>query len=114
MILDYMEQLQKTNTKNRIFSEKIFRNNFFFCKKLESLAIFLVANKIFTVSELHSIKMIKELFKQLPCDKPTQNIDVLKNIPIQYPTRLDSKGFLSSKYNRTVYKEKFVGKYLDI
>ena len=98
----------KTNLKKKSkLSEKNFES-IFFRKKLDSLADILVENKIFTVSELYIIEMIKEFFKQLRCGVPLQSIDVLKNNRSQYPTRRNSKGLFSSKYNRTVVKKKSV------
>ena len=41
--------------------------------------------------------MLKELFKKLHGEGPTQNIDVSVNNPSQYPTRWNFKGLLPSK-----------------
>ena len=49
--------------------------------------------------------MLKELFKKLHGEGPTQNIDVSVNNPSQYPTRWNFKGLLPSKNKRAVIKK---------
>ena len=73
---------------------------------MNSLAGLLVESKIVTCLELYIIENMKELLKQLRCEAPTQNIDVLENDSSQYATRWNSKQLFMSKYNWTIVKKK--------
>ena len=70
------------------------------------LADILVEKEFFIVFLQYIVEVVEELFQQLHSQALTQNNDVSEIIPIQYPTRWNLKGLLTSKYHRMVVRER--------
>ena len=96
----------KTNLKKIENAQRRILRAIFFKKKFDSLRDILLDNKIFTVYELYTLEIVKELFKQLRNVSPVQYLEMPNVTHAIMTTRWRAKGLFSTTYSRTVTKRK--------
>ena len=92
----------KTNLKKIENAQRRILRAIFFKKKFDSLR----DNKIFTVYELYTLEIVKELFKQLRNESAVQYLEIPSVTDAIMTTRWRAKGLFSTTYSRTVTKRK--------
>ena len=97
----------KNNLKKIEMAQRRILRAIFFKKKYDSLENILGQNKIFTVFELYLVELVKELFRQLQSQSPTNFLPEMNSIAVKkHVTRSKMKGFLPIIRGRTLMKRK--------
>ena len=96
----------KTNLKKIENAQRRILRAIFFKNKFDSLRDILLDNKIFTVYELYTLEIVKELFKQLRNESAVQYLEIPNVSDAIMTTRWRAKGLFSTTYSRTVTKRK--------
>ena len=91
-----------TNLKKTENAQRRILRALFFKKKFDSLRDILLDNKTFTVFELCTLEVVKELFKQLGNESAVQYLEILNVSDEIMTTRWRAKVLLSTTYSRSV------------